>query len=95
MHMLPLVSRSMEALWAATMLCSSLSSTAGKQLRPAPLQLVNCHVTGEAQVGKHFEGREPGRMLFLPNAYLRWRYPRRLARALRTHSQQRQWQLSC
>ena len=27
------------------------------------------------QVGKHFEGRLPGRMEYMPNAYLRYRYP--------------------
>ena len=28
-----------------------------------------------AQVGKHFEGKQPGRMAYVPNAYLRYRYP--------------------
>jgi hypothetical protein len=27
------------------------------------------------QVGKHFEGKQPGRMAYVPNAYLRYRYP--------------------
>ena len=27
------------------------------------------------QVGKYFEGRHPGRMEYVPNAYLRYRYP--------------------
>ena len=34
-----------------------------------------CKQTPMLQVGKHFEGRDPARMEYVPNAYLRYRYP--------------------